>query len=162
MVKIWKISPGYNAELWDAFRRDECVAVGNWDVAGLGDLSQYSSEEALKRAGVSGSGAKQLMSFYRDINLNDVIIAYSEKRIWGFGKIASDYFFTNDSRYWDGENYIRKVEWMEMCPPIDISSDERLFGNPPANYGILDKQLTIIEIDPEDWQYILEKYSITV
>ncbi len=42
----------------------------------------------------------QLWSFFRNMNIGDIIVAYSEKPIWGIGKVISEYYFKNDSRYW--------------------------------------------------------------
>jgi len=160
MTRIWKVSPGYDGDLWDNFKRDGCIAIGNWGVKGLGNLSRYGSKEELKNAGVSASGATQLWKFYREMDVGDIIVAYSEKCIWGIGEVDSGCYFKNDSRYWRGENYIRDVKWKEIHPPLNVSLDERLFGNPPRRYGILNKQLTVIEIDSYDWGYMMNNYSV--
>jgi len=160
MTKIWKVSPGYNGEFWETFKQDGCIAIDNWGIKGLGDLIRYNSKDELKDAGVSASGAIQLWNFFREIKVGDIIIAYSEKCIWGIGKIISKYYFKNDSCYWQDENYIRDVEWKEIHPPLNVSSDERLFGDPPMRYGILNQQLTVIEIDGIDWGYMVNYYPV--
>ncbi|MHA1253260.1 MAG: hypothetical protein ACTSRP_24990 [Candidatus Helarchaeota archaeon] len=159
MCAIWKISPGEKGEQWKKFLHCGCMSMGNYLIDGLDDLAKYKSKEELRNTPISNSGASQLWKFYTEISYNDIIIAYGNKRILGIGLVIGDYEYKDMCECWLGENYTRKVKWAELVPPVIVKGDKRLFGNPPNNYGILNKNLTLIEISEEDWDYILQNYK---
>ena len=164
--KIWKISPGEKGMHWDEFLRDSCVAVGDWDATGLGDISRFNRPEELTRKIVEQYylhkkkkgkkqaaiiATKQLLLFYNGIQENHIIVAYSKKQIIGIGKVTGSYYHIEDSKYFDGDNYCKKMEWKKVKTPIDISSDSKI-------YTLLKQNRTITEIMPNDWIYLIDKY----
>ena len=161
--KIWKISPGGKGIHWDKFLRDSCVAVGDWDATGLGDISHFNGNKELlnrkiveqyilhKRKNNSNYATKQLLLFYNDIQENHIIVAYSKKHIIGIGKVTGSYYHIKDSKYFDGDNYCKKMEWNKLKTPIDISSDSKI-------YTLLKQNRTITEIVPDCWNHLIDKY----
>ena len=157
-MTIWKISPWYKAVDWEYFFNEGLIYTGDFRVPGLGDLRNFNDKEDVKglleRSGRSSNRGvlQQLWPFYENAGRDDLIIAYGDRMIWGIGKISGDY-------YYDG-NHKWNVEWKEINPPLEISNDIMLFGNPPNSYGILNKQKTIIQIQDNEWDYLLGNYPL--
>ena len=167
--RIWKISPGEKGMHWDEFLRDSCVAVGDWEATGLGDISRFNRPEELtrkiveqynlhkKKKGTKGKNqaatiaTKQLLLFYNDIQENHIIVAYSKKHIIGIGKVTGSYYHIEDSKYFDGDNYCKKMEWKKLKTPIDISSYNRI-------YKIFKQNKTITKIRPDYWNYLIDRH----
>ena len=163
---IWKISPGEKGMHWDKFLRDSCVAVGDWDATGLGDISRFNRPEELtrkieeqyylhkKKKGKKQAAtiaSKQLSLFYNDIQEKHIIVAYSNKHIIGIGKVTGRYYHLEESKYFDGDNYCKNMEWKKVKTPIDISSDIKI-------YNLLKQNKTIIEIMPDYWNYLIDRH----
>ena len=153
-MRYWKYSPGRGAKYWDYCRKYNCAAIG-WSDAG--DISQLSSYLALagafEREGWSNlkwnTGDTQLWGFFNKCNNGDCIVSYGYGYILGIGIVESDYYYDLKNPI-DQDTYTvyahrRVVKWKTKTRK-DISNDSVLYGNPPQNYGILNKQLTFYEI----------------
>ncbi|MHA1268920.1 MAG: hypothetical protein ACTSPY_03965 [Candidatus Helarchaeota archaeon] len=159
MCAVWKISPGKKGAKWENFLQCECMSMGNYGIYNLDNIANYKNKKELRGKFISISGANQLWKFYTEISYNDIIIAYSNRHIYGLGVVIGDYKYIFGCECWEEENYIRKVKWVDFGTSINVKNDKKLFGNPPKYYGILNKILTLIEISDEDWNYILENYK---
>lgn len=114
-VHYWIYSPGEGASRWDTFYRNGIMAIG-WSE--IGDLSSYSSREAMKQAlKSSGDSSKSYKmqslatwQFSNEMKIGDVIFAKRGRdTIIGRGVITSDYRF--DDSYEDDYKNIREVNW---------------------------------------------------
>lgn len=153
-MKYWKYSPGRGACYWDYCRSHSLIAIG-WSRAG--DLSQYANLSQLAAAferegwasGMWNTGDTQLWNFRVHCVRNDIIIAYKRGFILSVGKVDSDYYYDEENiidEEWEvGYSHRRDVNWLPRTRK-DIINDGILYGNPPDNYGTLNKQLTFYEI----------------
>ena len=132
--KIWKISPGKNAKFWDAFKSQGIVAIG-W-LERLGDLRKINDLEEVKKLavkkGYSQSAINQTWSFYRNVNINDFVVAFGRSSLLDIGRVVGPYYYDDSlESYFDDEySYVhrREVEWFEVFPkPIKIKSDKKLY-----------------------------------
>lgn len=157
MVKIWKISPWFKAEAWQEFVDNKYMQVGNFKMDGLEDLSQFDEIDDVlgyleENDIVPKKGLNQLWKFYTEIKIDDIVIAYGDKTILGIGRINGDYDYETYG------NHTREVDWRVFNPPIDVQNDLYLYGDPPNRYGVLNKQLAIIQLKISAWEYLLAKY----
>ena len=130
--------------------------VGNFKMNGLHDLSQFNEHkdvfDYLEENNIKPKkiGLRLLWNFYKGMKIDDIVIAYYERTIWGIGRIVGDYESV------DNKHHARDVFWEELNPPIDIQNDMHLFGQHGG--GILSKNKALYEIDIIDWSYILVTY----
>ncbi|WJY64023.1 5-methylcytosine-specific restriction enzyme B [Corynebacterium atrinae] len=109
----WLYSPGPQASKWEEFSSDGIMAVG-WEK--LGDLADYPSQEAIRRAlddgetGVSRTNdALALWQFQNDIAVGDIIYAKrGRQEIVGRGEVTSDARYEEDEASYP---HIRSVKW---------------------------------------------------
>ncbi|MBP1840499.1 AAA family ATPase [Formosa algae] len=110
----WLYAPGNNAEHWDAFYKNGIMALG-WDE--IGDLTQYSSRDAIKEALINSYGGDTDKrndvtandDLANKIKIGDVIISKNGRNVLlGYGTVSSNYFF-DDHR--EGYKHCRKVDW---------------------------------------------------
>ncbi|MFC2131329.1 AAA family ATPase [Bacteroidota bacterium] len=119
--KYWLLAPGKNAKHWQDFQENNIIAIG-WDefTEFLGDLSKFKSLKEIKtkmkdKLGDDSSYVNDALACYEfvwKINIGDyVFIKTGRKKILGYGKVISDYYF-DDSR----KEYLhcRKVEWFKI------------------------------------------------
>jgi len=151
-VGIWKYSPGKGAHFWNKCLTMGIIAMG-WSE--VNDLTWYNSlEEISERCeevgyswGVGRAGDLQLWEF-KNMNINDIVVAYGRGKILGVGLIISPYFYDNsyENRVAEGKYpHRRKVTWVSI-PNLDIRKDRVLYGRPPRSYGTLNIQDTIHKI----------------
>jgi energy-coupling factor transporter ATP-binding protein EcfA2 len=117
-VHYWKISPGKQAWAWEEFRQRSVIAIGWTQVAK--DLRQIapSSREDLQ-ARLQGldkeltgqalvHAARQLWIMYKELQPGDLICAYGQKQILGWGEIVGGYTFQSDDFRF---RHRREVRW---------------------------------------------------
>lgn len=155
-MKVWKVSPWYKAESWDYCKENGVIYFGDFRIPEIRDLNQYNPNEIIdiiENKYPKNKGFKnQLLLLYENANIGDTLIAYSNKQIWGIGKLSGKYYFS--------ENHKWPVKWAVLDNPLNVSNDIRLYGNPKDSYGILNRQLAVIQINEDDWNYILNTYPI--
>ena len=151
-MTIWKFSPGKGAHFWDACISQGLIAMG-WedvnDLTWLKDSTELSRrcKEVRYSWGTGRSADIQLWEF-KNIQINDIIVAYGRGRILGLGIVISPYYYDNSriSRVSDYPYPHRhKVTWL-TTPNRDIKGDRILYGDPPSSYGTLNTEDTIHEI----------------
>ena len=158
-MRIWKISPWNKGVDWNYFRNEGIIYTGDFKVPDLHDLRKFSSEKDiinfLEKTGNSliKGVRQQLWPFFEKATINDIVIAYSDRKIWGIGKITGGY-------YYDDKNNKHKwpVEWSALQPPLVVNDDRFLYGTPPSTYGVLNKKATIIELKENEWKYLLNNF----
>lgn len=132
--KIWKISPGRNARFWDAFRGQGIIAIG-W-LEELGDLRKIVEYEEIRKLaikkGSSQSAINQTWDFYKNVNINDLVVAFGRGSLLDVGRVVGPYYYDDSvESYFDDENtYVhrRKVEWFEVFPkPLKIKDNKELY-----------------------------------
>lgn len=113
-IRYWIYSPGQQAIKWDDYYKQGIMGVG-WD--DLGDLTMYSSKEAMKsklkelygEEYTYKNAAHKTWQFANEMNPGDIV--YVKKGLYeliGRGIVESDYIF-DDSQ--DEYMHIRKVRW---------------------------------------------------
>lgn len=131
---IWKISPGRSARFWDSFRGQKIIAIG-W-LEELGDLRKINDLEEVKKLavkkGYSQSAINQTWSFYRNVNIDDFVVAFGRSSLLDIGRVVGRYYYDDSvESYFDDENtYVhrRKADWFDVFPkPLDIKSDVKLY-----------------------------------
>ena len=155
-MTIWKYSPGRGARFWDFCLTNGLIAMGWVDT---NDLTWVDSLDEMRgvchSVGYSIKGPRtsdaQLWDF-RNIEKNDVIVAYGRGKILGVGIVISPYFYDNSKEraVYTTKEEIRyphryKVKWINH-KEIDISNDSVLYGSPPNTYGTLTTEDTIHKI----------------
>jgi len=118
----WIYTPGYGAEMWDAFYENGVMAVAR---EYIGDLRQYASRSDMQKAmkkhyeenpdptvGATSfkSASLETWQFVHDIKPGDIIFAKRGKHeIIGRGIVESDYYYDDarDGRY----KNLRQVKW---------------------------------------------------
>lgn len=154
-MAIWKFSPGKGAHFWDACISKGIAAMG-WEA--VNDLTWFKDLAELtkhcKEVGYSWGGGRsadlQLWEF-KNIEINDIIVAYGKGRILGIGLVTSEYYYDNSrkSRVSDWPYPHRHdVTWLTTAN-IDIRGDRTLYGNPPQSYGTLNTEDTVHKITDE-------------
>ena len=154
----WKASPGYGGNYWDDFCDNKIFVMGNFEVPGVGDLSQYSGKKELRDAGLSPTAASQLWLLAHEVRSGDFLVAYSRGHILGFGEVVGDYRLGEEDTYWLGENYVRDVDWKPTIPAISIHSDPVLWGSSPGK-GPFTRHLTLVKLSEEHVLKLLEVFD---
>lgn len=120
MKKGWMVRAGRSGRLFEMFSEGSLVAIG-W--ADLGDLTQYTSSEALRSAYINvygnskpaktGNAVAMLRKFRDEIQAGDMVISYSpETREYLIGQDEGRYQYQSTSV--EEEDYLnhRKVSWL--------------------------------------------------
>lgn len=136
--RIWRISPSQGAKYWHFFQKKSVIAIGWNDV---GDLNEFDQEEDFRRkfhdVFTNSRSYPQVSTFYYNIEIGDLVVAYGGTSILGIGEITGDYYFKDND---DFDYYHRKnVKWFELD---DIP--KFVTGN---ILNFLSKNKTIYEID---------------
>ena len=149
--RYWTFSPGEKANKWEEFYNEGIMAIG-WD--NLGDLTQYSSKEEIRKAlmndrdGTNKNSALANWEFMKEIRIGDIVYAKKGQNIIiGKGIVESDYIF-DDSRK-EFKSY-RKVKW--------INNEEKKNIKAKIGSGVATKTLTNIT-RYKDFVDSLEKLS---
>jgi len=111
VVNIWLIRPGEKAYLWDDCKNKKCIAIG-WD--NEDGYLKYKSLKDVKNNHYSNYDANAIWSFYKEIEIGDVIVAPGGiNSVLGIGKVTSDYIDSKDSNN-PGIEYknVRMVDWL--------------------------------------------------
>lgn len=114
-TRYWIYTPGYGAEMWDAFYAEGIMGIAR---EYIGDLSIYETrtemQKALQMKGEEGRSYKhaslETWQFVHDIKPGDVIFAKrGQHEIIGRGIVESDYYYddTRESLY----KNLRRVRW---------------------------------------------------
>ena len=151
---FWKIFPGRDGVAWDEFRNRGMVAM-EW--GGTRDLREEipTTRTALKdRIGSSGAlspaqlgiAASQLWSFYREVAPGDLVCAYANGQILGWGTVIGEYDYEEDDL---GFAHRRAVRWQSLAPVATTLLSPELRRK-------LQGRLTLIPLTEEDFQEIME------
>ena len=156
---FWKFSPGPKAIYWEGFKRRGIVAMGS-PGENLGNLGKYSTVEDLQKVpkfptslNPRADYAHQLLRFRDEVKPGNVLVAYGNRSIYGFGVVPEDSIYQfddgEDVNWWGietpGMQHWRKVDWIKVLEnPIDISSDGELYKDLSQNDTIhrIDTALT--------------------
>ena len=112
--RVWLVSPGQRAKLFDEFHDKGIFAIG-WDY--LGDLSQYPSQDAIHQAIKAERGgdvnpiqdALACYQFANEMQVGDIVFAKCGRReIVGYGVITSSYRHEPRRELY---RQVRSVEW---------------------------------------------------
>jgi len=152
-MAVWKFSPGKAAYFWNECLSQGIIAIG-WQR--VNDLTWINSIQELsdrcKQVGYSygtGRSADLQLWEFKNIEVNDIVVAYGRGRILGLGIVTSPYYYDNswDNRVSDryGYPHRHRVTWI-ATPNFDIRGDDVLYGNPPDSYGTLNTQDSIHRI----------------
>jgi hypothetical protein len=111
-ARIWLIAAGEGARLWPDFQKEGIAAMG-WDY--LGDLSQYSSYDALYDAIKAEQGGNPIMDaracwqFVNEVQPGDYMVVKQGRGILlGFGVVTSEYLYDETRPEYQ---HVRRVEW---------------------------------------------------
>ena len=122
VVNIWLIRPGEGGRLWQDCKKNECIAIG-WD--NEDGYSKYKSFNDVKNDYDSNFDAKAIWSFFKEIEIGDVIVAPGGRNnVLAIGKVTSDYIGPNDDNN-PGIEYknVRMVDWLITEKLDNISSN---------------------------------------
>lgn len=162
---FWKFSPGYKARLWNEFKERKIIAMGSWRQK-LGSLNNYPTVEALQESfpelprfpNPRNNPAHQLLRFKDEVKPGDVIVAYGNKSIYGFGIIREGDIYQFDDKeeveWWGrstpGKQHWRNVAWSKIFDtPLLISNEQALYKD-------LRQNDTIHKIDPRLYDRLQE------
>ena len=146
MVNIWLIRPGEKARLWEDCRDKKCIAIGWGNKDGY---LKYKNLNDVKNHRDSDQDANAIWSFYKEIEIGDVIVAPGgTNSVVGIGKVTSDYIDPKDSKN-PGIEYknVRMVDW--------LITDK--LENIPLSKNLPQKTLTKEERN-ERWEEIKAEY----
>lgn len=153
VTRYWKISPGRSASFWDEFQSREIIAV---DGSNIGDIHQLSPnsiaglKEEIRKSNSKADGqslgyaTKQLWMFYHDMKPGDLVCAYGQKNVVGWGEITGDYEYQEDDLSYC---HRRTVKWLSN----DSISVDSLS---PELKEKLQQVRTIVELTSEDFEEI--------
>ena len=150
--------PGYRRAVLDSFNENGLIALGNFDVPGVGDLARYPDKASLRAAGLSVPGASQLWLLAHEIRVGDRLVAYAKNHILGHGEVTGEYRYGDDNDYWLGENYLRDVRWEPPMPRLSIHRDPILWGKSPGG-GPFTRNITLVKLGDEHVRRILELFE---
>ena len=111
----WMYTPGYGAEMWDAFYAEGIMGIAREKI---GDLSVYTTrtemQKALQEKGEEGRSYKhaslETWQFVHDMKPGDVVFAKrGQHEIIGRGIVESDYFY--DENCEGVYKNLRRVKW---------------------------------------------------
>ena len=112
--RVWLVSPGERAKLFDEFRDEGIFAIG-WDY--LGDLSKYSSLDAIREAIKEHRGGRAnpmnvgmaCYQFANEMQVGDLIFAKRGRyEIVGYGVVTSSYRHEPHRKEY---RHVRSVKW---------------------------------------------------
>jgi hypothetical protein len=112
--QVWLIAPGQGAYRFDEFYTEGIIAIG-WDY--LGDLSEYSDQDAIRKAiqAERGDGINPIQDtlacyqFAQEMAIGDVVFAKRGRReIIGYGVITSGYRHEPQREQY---HHVRSVLW---------------------------------------------------
>ncbi len=112
--RVWLFAPGRAASEFDRFYQEGIIAIG-WE--SLGDLSNYSDREAIRRAlreieGGNSSRTHDSLACYQfahEMQVGDLVFARrGQRQIVGFGLVTSAYQHRPDRRVF---THVRSIEW---------------------------------------------------
>lgn len=118
--RYWMYAPGEGSRMWEEFYNKEIMGVG-WD--GLGDLTQYSTKEAMKAKmkeiyseDFSYKNAGHLTwQFANEMKIGDIVfVKKGLKKIIGRGEVSSEYRYDsirNEYKHIRSVNWTHKGEW---------------------------------------------------
>lgn len=92
--------------------------------------------------------AEQFCMFYKEIKKGDLVIVYSNKRVYGIAKIIGNAYFDEEKCA-----HLRKVRWL-------TTSQLRYESLSPQAQAFLSKRNTISKVEGKIAKEILDKYSI--
>ena len=147
----WRIAPGRQGFLWSEQRDNECIALG-WN--GVGDLKSYKNMKELGKEIKKHykSSPRQLWKFYKEVCLEDKILANSGNEIYGLGIIKNGYKFNDDLTYKNSKpvNWYKKywapVYLDELSLPVDLVNK-------------LTRNRTIKDLSKQEWELIEDPTS---
>jgi hypothetical protein len=153
---FWKISLGNQGSLWEACLDENITVMGNYGLAGLGDLNRYSSPADIQKAGVTVKGSHQLWDYFDGIKVGDYVVSYASNQILGIGVVTEDVYYSedNDDLFFLGENYIREVEWLAFKYPVSIHKDPVLWIKPGK--GPFARNSTLVRLKDEEAERLIE------
>lgn len=148
-TRYWKIAPGQRGFLWVEQRDNSCIAIG-WGATG--NLDNYRTDEKIrKRFSQVHRGSKtrprQLLKFYKEVQIGDKVLANSGWRIYGVGTVIGDYKYDEDLYY----EHSKPVRWeLTFWEPLDVE-ELRL---PEVLSKRIRLNRTILELKPKEWELI--------
>lgn len=116
--RLWVISPGEGARLWDEFHTEGIIAIG-WNE--LGDLRQYQTlgqvseaiQSHLPRGARPINDARACFDFVHTMRPGDHVFAKRGRwEILAYGVVASEYRFEPRREY----AHVRSVNWKSVGP----------------------------------------------
>lgn len=152
-TRYWKVSPGKGASVWPEFQKREVIAVHFFkvgDISQLAPIDRIALKEEIKKSDSKAEGtalgyaAKQLWMFYNDMKIGDLVCAYGNKTVVGWGEIIGDYEYQEDDLVYC---HRRKVKWLSD----DIISVNNLS---PELQEKLQQVRTIVELSNTDFEEI--------
>jgi hypothetical protein len=155
-MRYWKIAPGENGFLWVEQRENNCIAIGWSEVH---DLSKYRNDTEINKEfhdHFPKNSSKQLITFFREVQQKDKIIACAGSFLYGIGVISGlGKYKYNENLYY---SHTKPVCWeITFWDPLDIYSlklpktiENKLAGKPPR---------TIREILPDEWITIEDRIN---
>jgi 5-methylcytosine-specific restriction enzyme B len=140
-TRYWKISPGENADQWEAWRDGGFIAIG-WNR--LGDLTSVTHDEFKQRA-EEKEASSQVWKF-RNIEVGDRIVANDGFfRVLGIGTVIGPYRFVEGARHahqmpvrWD-DTHERRVEmrgWRRTLIRLSHDAFKQLEAAPLADAAL--------------------------
>ena len=164
-LAYWKVAPGRGAWLWPYLKSQidskgrGFVAVGWAELGDLGYLLGKSEEIFKKEVGRLAEPidyvkspkyvARQFWMFCRQIQVGDVVVAYSKRHIYAIGNIVSEYYCkkgTSDEERWYPHR--RDVQWVAIPEKILRTHLVDLWATNDTVHAIKD-QITIDYIEEE-------------
>jgi MoxR-like ATPase len=118
--RYWMYAPGEGSRMWEEFYSKEIMGVG-WD--GLGDLTKYSTKEAMKAKMKETYGEEfsyknaghLTWQFANEMKIGDIIfVKKGLKKIIGRGVVSSEYRYDsirNEYKHIRSVNWTHKGEW---------------------------------------------------
>jgi HKD family nuclease len=134
-AELWKVAPGFDGQDWPRWENSIDSTNSGFAAIGwskVGDLTRslnrtwsefsrsvvpkirenYESEPAY--------AARQLWTFGKIIRTHDLIVAYSNRTVFGIAEVTGDYYFQNDSQEY---RHARPVRWLTLDrnnPPTSV------------------------------------------
>lgn len=131
-TRVWKISPGKNAAYWQDFKGKRIIALG-W-LRKVGDLGKIDDYDRIKKLatekGYSQNAIDQTWNFYKNIEVDHIVVAFGRGSILDIGRVIGGYFFDDEKNasFHDGYSYFhrRSAEWFEIFDvPLKIADERR-------------------------------------
>ncbi|AEF17785.1 ATPase associated with various cellular activities AAA_5 [Thermoanaerobacterium xylanolyticum LX-11] len=120
-VNYFRIGTGDNGNsYWEDMKSNSYVGIG-W--AKLGNLTSYDESKSIKEDiaqelkklygydnNVASRKVGEIIRFYRDIEIGDVVVAVLGEKVLGIGKVVGNYEYVKDRPY----SHCRNVEWVKI------------------------------------------------